>query len=145
MHLLDINVWLALAFEAHEHHRIAREWFDGIPDETCSFCRMTQQGFLRLSTNPAVFGKEALSLTAAWKTYDAIMSDPRVFFSSEPDGMETTWRKYTHLKTWSPKVWNDAYLAAFAKCSGYSIISFDRGFGKYKGIDCVIPGTQRRS
>jgi len=55
MHLLDINVWVALAFLAHHHHVPAKRWFDGLPDSSrCYFCRFTQQGFLRLANNPAV-------------------------------------------------------------------------------------------
>ncbi len=26
--LVDANVWLALAFSDHQHHRRAKEWFD---------------------------------------------------------------------------------------------------------------------
>jgi len=28
IYLPDINVWLALAFEVHEHHKTARTWFE---------------------------------------------------------------------------------------------------------------------
>ena len=27
--LPDINVWVALVYEGHEHHPVAREWFEG--------------------------------------------------------------------------------------------------------------------
>ena len=67
MFLPDVNVWLALAFESHFHHVAAREWFDAQPDASCLFCRMTQQGFLRLATNPKAFADEAVSLTDAWR------------------------------------------------------------------------------
>ena len=53
--LPDINVWLALTFDSHVHHRIAKNWFDGLTDEVCYFCRLTQQGFLRLASNRQVF------------------------------------------------------------------------------------------
>jgi predicted nucleic acid-binding protein len=52
MFLPDINLWLALAFESHVHHAAAKGWFEGLTSERCSFCRLTQQGFLRLVTNP---------------------------------------------------------------------------------------------
>ena len=138
MYLLDINIWLALVFEAHAHHDIVRQWFDKIGDENCAFCRMTQQGFLRLSTNPAVFGKESLSIVVAWKTYETILNDLRVYFFHEPDGLDTVWRQYTGQKIWSHKIWNDAYLAAFAKCAGQTIVSLDRDFRKFKKLDYVI-------
>lgn len=55
MFLPDVNVWLALTFDSHHHHPDAKKWFDALPGQICFFCRMTQQGFLRLSTNPTVF------------------------------------------------------------------------------------------
>ena len=48
MHLLDINVWLALAFEVHAHHRRAKKWFQGAGPDSCAFCWLTQQGFLKI-------------------------------------------------------------------------------------------------
>jgi hypothetical protein len=35
---------------------------------------MTQQGFLRLATNPNVAGKHALTLTDAWQKYDTYLT-----------------------------------------------------------------------
>ena len=95
MHLPDINVWLALAFEAHAHHRPAADWFDQQEPEACAFCRLTQQGLLRLATNPAVFGDEALSMARAWACYDALLGDERVYFREEPTGLEDLWRKHS--------------------------------------------------
>jgi predicted nucleic acid-binding protein len=66
MRLPDINGWLALTFDSHTHHPAAKAWFDGLPtDAVCFFCRLTQIGFLRLSTNPSVLGKHALTLPDA--------------------------------------------------------------------------------
>ena len=62
MHLPDVNLWLALVFDAHVHHPAAKAWWDGLADETCFFCRVTQQAFLRLATNPRVFPADAVSM-----------------------------------------------------------------------------------
>ena len=59
MYLLDVNVWLALAFDTHVHHTVAKNWFDGLPTGRFVFCRMTQQGFLRLATDPRVLRSDA--------------------------------------------------------------------------------------
>jgi len=61
MVLPDINVWLALAFRFHSHHEAANLWYEG-STEPCCFCRFTQQGFLRLASNPAAFKDEAVTL-----------------------------------------------------------------------------------
>lgn len=110
MLLPGINVWLALAFDAHVHHLAAKNWFDGLSDQACSFCRLTQQGFLRLATNPSVFGKNAVMLPEAWQKYDLFLGDPRVSFSNEPADIEQLWRAHTQRQSFSPHVWNDAYL-----------------------------------
>src|SRR5512145_681128 len=95
MFLPDVNLWLALAFQSHIHHVAAKEWFEKSASEGCSFCRMTQQGFLRLATNPKAFGSEAVSLSAAWHLYDTFLGDPRITFAEEPANLEPLWRSHT--------------------------------------------------
>ena len=90
MLLLDINVWLALTFDVHVHHASAKTWFDGLTDELCFFCRMTQQGFLRLATNQKIDGPDTLTLSEAWDQFDLFMGDPRVSFVAEPAGVEAS-------------------------------------------------------
>jgi predicted nucleic acid-binding protein len=52
--LFDVNVWLALAFPAHPHHRRAvAAYQQATPAQPACFCRTTQQGFLRLASNTA--------------------------------------------------------------------------------------------
>jgi uncharacterized protein len=139
MHLPDINVWLALTFDSHVHHPAAKTWFDALPDDAiCYFCRLTQIGFLRLATNRSVFGKHALSLQDAWQKYDSYMSDPRVAFAEEPADLEKHWRSFTQTRSFSPHVWNDAYLAAFALAGNLHLVTFDKAFGQYSGVNCTI-------
>jgi toxin-antitoxin system PIN domain toxin len=126
MFLPDINLWLALAFQSHVHHAVAKDWFEGLTSERCSFCRLTQQGFLRLATNPKAFGTEAVTLAEAWLMYDALLGDPRVSFADEPHGVETLWRGYTQHQSFSPNLWSDAYLAAFARAADYELITFNK-------------------
>jgi toxin-antitoxin system PIN domain toxin len=139
MFLPDVNLWLALAFESHIHHVAAKAWFDGVADnENCAFCRMTQQGFLRLATNPKAFADEAVTLAEAWRLYDAFLADLRITYLAEPNGIELIWRDYTNAQAFSPKVWNDAYLAAFARAGDHKVITFDHGFISYADLDCMI-------
>jgi predicted nucleic acid-binding protein len=41
-------------------------------------------------------------------------------------------------ETYSPKIWNDAYLAAYALAAGLSLVTFDRGFAGYEELDHTI-------
>ncbi len=135
MLLPDINVWLALTFSSHVHHAIAKAWFDQLAtDDTCFFCRLTQQGFLRLSTNAKVFGSDAVSLEVAWQLSDAYVNDPRVRNADEPAGLEPHWRTLTQNRSFATNVWSDAYLAAFALTAGMQIITFDQGFSQFANL-----------
>jgi predicted nucleic acid-binding protein len=87
MHLLDINVWLALAFKRHMHHAPGAAWFRAATARSL-FCRFTQAGFLRLASNPAAMGPAAVTMAEAWRAYDALRADPNVAFADEPEGIE---------------------------------------------------------
>jgi toxin-antitoxin system PIN domain toxin len=137
MHLVDVNVRLALAFKRHMHHASAAGWFRAASAPRC-FCRITQARFLRLASNPAAMGPAAVTTTEAWRAYDAFMADPNVAFVEEPDGIEAIWRFNTQGQTFSPKIWTDAYLAAFAQLAGLEVVSFDQGFAQCKGIRCTV-------
>jgi len=66
------------------------------------------------------------------------LSDPRVSFAAEPADIETHWRVYTQSRSYSPRVWNDAYLAAFALAGGLELVTFDRGFTQYQNVTSII-------
>lgn len=136
MVLPDVNVLLAVAFEAHQHHKTARAWFDEA--EACLLCRMTQSAFLRLASNPALFGDEALTLSGAWSCYDTLASDERFEFALEPLGLEQMWRRLTMMSSFSPKAWNDRYLAAFAITIQATLVSFDSAFTSVPELDARV-------
>lgn len=138
MFLPDVNVWLAMTFQAHIHHAAAKAWFDALGNEVCYFCRLTQQGFLRLATNRKAFPMDAVQMDKAWELYDALLGDPRVAFAPEPPGVEPYWRTFTASRQFSPQVWNDAYLAAFAITANYELVTFDQGLKVYAGLSCRI-------
>jgi predicted nucleic acid-binding protein len=70
--------------------------------------------------------------------YDAFLGNPRDSFSDEPAGVESHWRAYTQRQTFSPKVWNDAFLAAFARAAAFELITFDKGFAQYTNVKSTI-------
>jgi toxin-antitoxin system PIN domain toxin len=137
-YLLDVNVWLALAFRRHIHHSAAKQWFEQAADASCMFCRLTQQGFLRLASNSKAVDTDVVSLAGAWKLYDTFLEDSRVGFVVEPANLENYWRLYTESESFSSKIWSDAYLAAFAKAAMQQVVTFDKGFGRHAGSDCIV-------
>ena len=83
-------------------------------------------------------GAAAVSLADAWRAYDCLFADPQVAFADEPSGIEAVWRSNTQGSGFSPKVWNDAYLAAFAQLAGFDVVSLDQGFKQFPGLSCTI-------
>jgi toxin-antitoxin system PIN domain toxin len=138
MYLPDINIWLALTFADHVHHLAGYKWFENRARGECAFCRLTQQGFLRLATTPQATAGRPLTLRNAWRAFDAMFHDPRVVYSEEPADLEKFWRYYTRGRSFSPKVWNDAYLAAFARAADFELVSFDQGFRQYRNLKQTI-------
>jgi len=84
------------------------------------------------------YGGQALTNEKAWQQYERFLADPRVGFVDEPAGLEVRWKALAAIGTASPKMWMDAYLAAFAAAGGYQLVTTDFGFQQYAGLDCVI-------
>jgi toxin-antitoxin system PIN domain toxin len=124
----DINVWVALTYEGHVHHRTAAAWFATLePDVSLTFCRFTQLGLLRLLTTEVVMGDEVMTQPKAWAAYDRWLEDPRVEFAEEPAEIEARFRLLTRLRQPATKDWADSYLAAFATVGQLTLVTFDRG------------------
>lgn len=75
--LPDVNVWFALAVEEHEHHALARVWWESMSG-VCGFVPVTQLGFLRLLTSAGPMRGKPLSNDEAWTVFDAFLADDRV-------------------------------------------------------------------
>ena len=143
MRLCDSNVWLALTLSGHVHHAVARDWLADVDEpHSVLFCRATQQTLLRLLTNAAVlaaYGRPPLSNEEAWAVYAAFLDDDRIMLrADEPHRLETQWRRFAVRDTASPKLWMDAYLAAFALDAGCTLVSTDTAFTEFDGLDLVL-------
>jgi toxin-antitoxin system PIN domain toxin len=136
--LVDANVWLALSFSDHVHHTAAERWFESQADGTCAFCRITQLALLRHLTNVKIMGKFVQSQQQAWHVYDRLVSDPRVIVLNEPAAIEAEFRSLTQSPASSHSRWTDAYLAALAKQCAAQVVTFDRGFSTFTGLDFAI-------
>ena len=124
MILVDVGVWLAATWGRHAHHRVARQWFDEESDDLI-LCRVTQMSLLRLITNSAILGEDAVTRSEAWRIVDQIWSDNRVLWAEESDQLEAVFRAISARDDNSHKLWTDDYLAAFAQASGASLATLD--------------------
>ena len=80
-------------------------------------------------------GDEVCTQVEAWATYDRLLKNDNVTLLEEPLDLERRLRALTRSRQASPKVWADAYLAAFAETSQVTLVTFDRAFrGKVKPL-----------
>jgi toxin-antitoxin system PIN domain toxin len=134
---LDANVWLALAAEAHAHHDRAQAFWSDKASEVAAFCPITQLAFLRHLTNKTIMGEHCLTPRAAWAECRNFLALPEVKLLPELPGLTEQLGRYIDLGRTSANLWTDAYLAAFAKCAGLRLVSFDTVFSAFAGLEVL--------
>lgn len=131
--LLDVNVLIALFDPDHVHHEIAHDWFGDNRSAGWATCPLTENGFLRVLSNPARGGeiRAVAELVARLRKFcasgqhhfwpDSIsFHDERVFDASLVRGH---------------KQLTDVYLLALAVTRGGRLVTFDHSvpLGAVKG------------
>lgn len=142
--LFDTSVWIAAVFTSHPLHRQAQQTLQAAtPANPAVFCRSTEQSFLRLASTPTLlkaYGAEGLTNRDALLVLDALVALPQVCEREERPGTFGVWRSLACCDTASPKVWMDAYLAAFAIVGGLRLVTLDRDFQVFEphGLDVIF-------
>ena len=113
--LCDVNVLLALVTDRHALHGLAVRWAESVPAGEVVLCRVVQMGLLRLLNNPAVMREEVLNTIGCWSVWHRLLEDERFRYVVE-EPLVLTWPSSVSLQDepFSPGVWTDAYLAAYA-------------------------------
>lgn len=143
-YLFDTSTWLAATFEQHPSHSVARQALrQATATQAAVFCRATQQSFLRLLSTAALakaFGAVPLTNSDALLTLDNLQALPQVTWRDEPPGVLGLWRTLAGLDSASPKVWMDAYLAAFAIAASLRLVTLDKDFNNFlpQGLDLAL-------
>lgn len=113
------------------------------PAQPAVLCRATQQSFLGLVTTPVLlkaYGAKGMTNRDALVALDALQALPQVAMRDEPPGVYALWRTLATSDSASPKVWMDAYLAAFAISGGMRMLTIDRDFNNFvkQGLDLSL-------
>lgn len=134
--LVDSSVWVASAFRRHPHHVVAQDELDrSTTAAPAAFCRATQQSFLRLVSTPQIsraYQPDPVTNRAALVAYETLLARPGIAYLDEPPGTVALWHRLAARDTASPKVWMDAYLAAFALSGSLNFVTLDRDFQTYE-------------
>lgn len=142
MWLADSNFWVALALSQHQFHVETKAWWERRGGrERIGFCRSTQLSFLRLITTASItqrYGVPPLQNDSAWSLYRDFRADKRVSYLDEPSGLDAHWQQLAARPSPSPKLWMDAYLAAFAIASNCRLITTDTAFRQFTELHCIV-------
>jgi len=136
--LLDANVWVVLAAADHVHHERALRYWQEESSESVAFCRVTALAFLRLVTNAHVMQHAVLTSDEAWALLQEWLRLPEVSFLNEPVGLDEQLGHFSHVLSIRPKLWTDAYLAAFAVAGNHRIVTFDGSFQEFPGLNLLL-------
>jgi len=121
--LLDINVLLALLDSDHVDHDRARVWLDGEITAGWASCAITQNGFVRIVSQPRypspVAPAEAIDVLGR-----ACASPHHEFWPCEVSLLEE--RVVDRTRVHGPRQVTDAYLLALAVGRGGRFVTFDR-------------------
>jgi predicted nucleic acid-binding protein len=99
---------------------------------------VTHVALLRLMTNPAVTGSDALSRREAWAAVDQLMADSRVRLLSEPETLVPRWKAFSKKDDRNHLLWTDDYLAAFAQAIDAELVTLDAVFRtRYSAVRVV--------
>jgi len=130
VNLLDLNVWFALLVPEHPFHPRARAYWEEASDPF--LVRVTALGLLRLLTNAKAMDGKPLGVREAWAVYRELrLNGDSSFGRTRGPGRPGPWGGL------SPRLWTDAYLAAFALAGGHHLVTFDQGFLHFPGLEVL--------
>jgi toxin-antitoxin system PIN domain toxin len=122
VHLLDVNVLIALGWPNSEHHDPARRWFASIAANGWATCPLTQCAFVRISTNPKAVGV-ALTPAQAVAAIARMTAHPQHVFWADDLPVASTHFPAARLQ--GHQQITDAYLLALCASRGGRLATFD--------------------
>jgi uncharacterized protein len=120
--LLDVNVLVALFDAAHVHHEAAHDWFADNRTNGWATCAITENGFLRVLTNPqSGVTERAPVILESLRTFCA--SGHHVFW---PDDLSLRDDVFDLSIAQGHRQLTDIYLLGLAAKMGGVLATFDR-------------------
>jgi len=120
--LLDVNVLIALLDAAHVSHTRARQWFSARAGEGWASCPITQNGCVRVMSNPAYRNMVPASLVID-RLRGACASPLHVFWPDDVSVIDPA--RIDESRLHGPRQLTDAYLLALAVAHGGRLVTFD--------------------
>ena len=122
--LLDVNVLIALLDASHLHHRPATEWLASHIDEGWASSPITQNGCIRILSQPG-YPNPVPASQAAERLAEATRHPSHAFWADSISMLEPGHLVWERIL--SPRQVTDAYLLALAVQQGGRFVTLDRG------------------
>lgn len=136
--LPDLNVWLALAWPEHSHHQHAVRYWEQQAAAQVLFCTVTALGLVRLVCQPKLMGTTVKNAAEASALLEALCQQPGVQLAApEHDGWEV-FHQLLRSAELPARLCTDAHLAALAITNGWRLVSFDRDFECFEGLERLL-------
>ena len=135
--LPDLNVWLALASPTHQHHSSAVQYWEEQASQQVLFCTVTAQGLVRLVMQPKVMGDAALTAAEASTLLETFVQQPGVCHAQPSSEGWDVFHGLMRQAEMSPRFCTDAHLAALAITNQWRLVSFDRDFQLFPGLNLL--------
>lgn len=121
--LLDINILLALLDRAHVHHQRARVWFNGQVKDGWASCPFTQNGFVRIISQPK-YPKSIKTSQAIALLSNATSTNYHEFWAADVSILDKN--SLDPSRVHGPKQLTDFYLLCLSVAKGGRLATFDR-------------------
>jgi len=136
--LPDLNVWLALACPEHSHHGEAVHYWEQQAAEQVLFCTVTALGLVRLVCQPKLMGAAVKTLAEASSLLEAFCQQPGVSLASAEHAGWEVFHQLLRSGVVPHRLCTDAYLAALTIANGWRLVSFDRDFDRFTGLERLV-------
>lgn len=140
MLLLDVNVVLAAHRRDHPHHSVARPWLVEVGQGPRPFGvpSTVWASFLRLATNRRIFTTPT-PVDDAFEFIEAVVAQPNHVAVEPGHGHLTRLRSALVDGHAVGDLVPDAVLVAIAAEHGAAVVSFDRDFARFPGVEWISP------
>jgi uncharacterized protein len=121
--LLDLNVLISMLDEHHIHYSKAHDWWKQNSAHGWASCPLTQNGFLRILSQPRYNAPVPLSEAFRFLC-EATESDDHRFWPDDISLLDK--QRINHAHVLGPNQLADIYLVALAVEHGGRLVTFDR-------------------
>ena len=124
VHLLDVNVLVALFDPGHLHHQTAHEWFARTREAGWATSPLTENGFVRVVSNPAYPGRRTTVADAVGRLRRFAACEFHIHWPDDVSILRENTLEPSHLAGHGELT--DAYLLTLAVFHGGALATFDR-------------------